>query len=103
MKNSFLILFHFRKQTAAASPDIIISTRERRIMRITKMAVLDSGGSTSTAAVVVDVVVVATEVVVVLVVVDVDTVVVEVVVTHSGLIKSPRSLLQLINTEDPSL
>ena len=81
----------------------MISTRERRMMRMTKMAVLDSAGSTSTTAVVVVVVVVATVVVVVLVVVDVDAVVVEVVVMHSGLIKSPKSLLQLINTEDPSL
>ena len=70
---------------------------------MTKMAVLDSAGSTSTAAVVVAVVVVAMVVVVVLVVVDVETVVVDVVVMHSGLIKSPRSLLQLIKTEDPSL
>ena len=69
---------------------------------MTKMAVLDSAGSTSTAAVVVAVVV-AMVVVVVLVVVDVDTVVVDVVVMHSGLIKSPRSLLQLIKTEEPSL
>ena len=68
------------------------------------MAVLDSAFSISTAALVVDVVVVvAIVVVVVLVVVDVEAVVVDVVVMHSGLIKSPRSLLQLINTEDPSL
>ena len=68
------------------------------------MAVLDSAVSTSTTALVVDVVVVvAIVVVVVLVVVDVDTVVVDVVVMHSGLMKSPRILLQLINTEDPSL
>ena len=103
MKNSFLILFHLRKQTAATSPDIIISTRESRIIRITKMAVLDSAGSTSTAAAVVVDLVVARVVVVVLVVVDVVTVVVDVVVMHSGLMKSPRSLLQLINTVEPSL
>ena len=87
-------------------PEIIISNNERRMTRMMTTPVFASTSFSPTISLVVEVLgeVVLVVLGVVVVVVGVVVVVVVVVVgMHSGLMKSPRSLLQLMRTEDPSL